>query len=223
MSYAFAGGLRAAQPTDASFAVSLNGSVYAPGDTMVVTAKLGSGTLATQVDAYVVVKLPTGQFLSLQLGGGVVPGIVPIARSLLPFNYEASLIAYTFSGVEPFGEYTWYAVLTRPGTLEFVGALQQTRFTLGPASTPETTRTELSQALRIGDFDAASELLGSALAPLIRQVSAADLAVVAGALESCAVVESTASYQVCVVSVSGDRFRFLLVSDENRKWRVLVW
>ena len=44
--------------------------------------------------------------------------------------YEAALVSYTFSGIEPPGAYTWYSVLTRPGTLEFVTPLQQVAFTL---------------------------------------------------------------------------------------------
>ncbi len=88
--------------------LQLNQSVYGVGETMTVTAKLSPGSPSEPVDAYVVVQLPTGQFLSLQLGGSIVPGIVPIARGIVPLAYEAALVSYTFSGIEPPGAYTWY-------------------------------------------------------------------------------------------------------------------
>lgn len=98
---------------------------------MVVTGKLTPSTTPTMVDAYVVVQLPSGVFLSLQLGGRLVPGVVPIARGFVPFPYLAALVQYTFSGVEPSGSYTWYSGLSRPRTLEFVTPLQQAVFTFG--------------------------------------------------------------------------------------------
>ena len=125
----------------ASFTLSLNQSVFAPGETMTVSAKLEPGLAPSAVDAYVVVQLPTGQLLSLQLPGGIVPGIVPIARGIVPIANEAMLISYTFSGIEPRGTYTWYAVLTRPGTMEFVSPLQQVTFALdGVAVRPIRSR-----------------------------------------------------------------------------------
>jgi hypothetical protein len=59
-----------------------------------------------------------------------VPGIVPIARRFAPFNFEGTLAQYTFTGGELGGVYTWYAVLTTPGTLNFVSPLQQVAFSV---------------------------------------------------------------------------------------------
>ena len=146
----------------ASFTLSLNQHVFAPGDTMTVAAKLAPGSAPSAVDAYVVVQLPTGQFLSLQLPGGFVPGIIPIARGIVPIAYEDTLVSYTFSGIEPRGTYTWYAVLTRPGTLEFVSPLQQVTFTLD-ATTPTTSLLQLSDALASGKLATANEFVGNAL------------------------------------------------------------
>jgi hypothetical protein len=84
------------------------------------------------VDAYVVVRLPDGSFLSLQLGGGVVAGVVPIGRGLAPFAFTGELLGYTFRGDEPPGQYTWFAALTEPGTLNVVGPLDQVSFTFSP-------------------------------------------------------------------------------------------
>jgi Tol biopolymer transport system component len=114
----------------ASFTLSLNQNVFAPGETMTVAAKLAPGLAPSAVDAYVVVQLPTGQLLSLQLPGGIVPGIIPIARGIVPIAYQGTLISYTFNGSEPHGTYTWYSVLTQPGTLNFVSPLQRTTFTV---------------------------------------------------------------------------------------------
>jgi N-acetylneuraminic acid mutarotase len=115
-----------AQPTEfGGLLVSLNGAAFGPGQTMTVTGRLTPGTIPSPVDAYIVVQLPTGQYLSLQLGGGLVQGIVPIARAFVPFAYDSALASYTFNGAEPAGRYTWYAALTRPGTLQLLTPLQQ--------------------------------------------------------------------------------------------------
>ena len=111
-----------------SLAIGLNGSVFAAGATMTVVGSLSAGNVPGLVDAYIVLQLPTGQFMSLQLGGQFVAGIVPIARQFAPFDFQGLLAQYTFSGVEPSGTYQWYAVLTTPGTLNFVSALQQVPF-----------------------------------------------------------------------------------------------
>ena len=120
-----AGASARTQGGSSSLSVALSDTVFRPGSTMTVSATLAAGPGSSPVDAYVVVQLPTGQYLSLQLDGSLLPGIVPIARGIVPAPYQGTLTQYTFSGVEPLGSYTWYAVLTRPGTLEFVTALQQ--------------------------------------------------------------------------------------------------
>jgi hypothetical protein len=50
--------------------------------------------------------------LSLELDGSLLPSIVPIARGIVSAPYQGTLTQYTFSGVEPLGRYTWYAVFT---------------------------------------------------------------------------------------------------------------
>lgn len=111
--------------------VALNGSAFGPGQTMVVTARLTPLSTPSPVDAYIVAQLPGGALLSLQLNGGIVPGIVPLARSVVPFSFVGVIAQYTFTGIEPHGMYTWYSVLTQPGTLNFVSPLHQTSFTVG--------------------------------------------------------------------------------------------
>jgi hypothetical protein len=114
--------------------VAPNRATYPAGSTLFLTTLLRAGGIPQPVDAYIVVQLPSGQFLSLQFGGRLVPGIVPLARGFVPFNtisqYQNLLISYTFNGSEPAGTYLWSAVLTRPGTLDFVSALHQSAFTV---------------------------------------------------------------------------------------------
>ena len=64
--------------------------------------------------------------------------------TIVPIAVEAAVLSYTFSGIAPPGAYTWYSVLTRPGTLEFVTPLQQVAFTL-EATTPTTSLSQLSR------------------------------------------------------------------------------
>lgn len=109
---------------------TLNANLFEIGQTMEVVASLTLPIASSAVDAYVVVQLPPGQMLSLQVDGSLVPGIVPLARGFAPFAIEALLAQYTFNGSEPKGSYTWYSVLTRPGTLEFVSPLAATVFTV---------------------------------------------------------------------------------------------
>jgi hypothetical protein len=117
-------------PVPPSLGLKLNGTAFPGGTTMMLTGILAAGNIPGPVDAYIVLRLPSGQLLSLQLGGRFVPGIVPIARRFVPFDFQGALAQYTFTGGEPAGTYTWYAVLTTPGTLNFVSPLQQLAFTV---------------------------------------------------------------------------------------------
>jgi hypothetical protein len=208
------------QTSGSGLTVSLNAESFGPGDTLVLTAKLSPLTTPIAVDAYVVVRIPTGQYLSLQLGGGLVPGLVPIARGFVPFPFEAPLVQYRFSGGEPFGEYIWYAGLSRPGTLDFLTAAQQLTFTLS-ASTPTTTRTNLSAAFRSGNLTSAMGLLGYGMQAKMQRFPPAKQIDVAVALETCTVVESTPVYQVC--ETPSHEFSFIFMQDDTGTWRVVVW
>lgn len=205
---------------NAGLTVTLNESSFAIGQTMVVSAHLRGASTPISVDAYVVLQIPTGQFLSLQLGGGLVAGIRPIAAGFTPFVYDAVLTQYTFTGREPTGTYTWYSILTRAGTLEFVTPLEQVTFTFDTSS-PATTRVALSAALRANDSAAASGFLGYAMQDKLVGVSAPSRQVVASALDTCSITEFTAVYQVC--KTADGAFGFVMVRDDTGKWRVVVW
>ncbi|HEX9710882.1 MAG TPA: hypothetical protein VGB42_13065 [Candidatus Thermoplasmatota archaeon] len=75
------------------------------------------------------VRLPDGCFLSLQLGGGVVPGIVPIATRFTPFAFSGELLRYTFTGAEPEGTYTFMGALTEARTGTVIGTIDEAPFT----------------------------------------------------------------------------------------------
>jgi IgA Peptidase M64 len=117
--------------TGASLRVLLNAATFRPGETLTLTARLTPGPTPVVVDAYVVVRLPDGSFLSLQ-PGGVVAGVVPIGRGFAPFALTGEFLRYTFRGDEPPGQYTWFAALTEPGTLNVVSPLDQVPFTFSP-------------------------------------------------------------------------------------------
>ena len=117
-------------PMPPLLSLGLNGAVFPAGATMTLTGTLSAGNVPGAVDAYVVLRLPSGQLLSLQLGGQFVPGIVPIAKGFGPVDFQGVLAQYTFTGAEPPGTYTWLAALTAPGTLNVVSPLQEVAFTV---------------------------------------------------------------------------------------------
>lgn len=112
----------------AVISLALNGTTFAPGQTMAVVASLASQSAPSPVDIYVALRLPDGQLLSLQLGGRLLPGLRPIANRVIPFPFTIQLIGYRFNGQEPRGQYTWIAAATKAGTLEVVGSIQSVSF-----------------------------------------------------------------------------------------------
>jgi hypothetical protein len=98
---------------------------------MVLTATLNPGSFQIPTDAYVVVRLPDGSLLSLQLTGAL-PGIVPIARNFVPIVFTGELLRYTFSGGETPGPYSWFGALTLAGTLHVLGGIEERDFTFSP-------------------------------------------------------------------------------------------
>src|SRR5262249_22823983 len=134
----FISGAAAHGQSPEGLALSLNRNTYAAGQTMIVTARL-SPVVTRQVDAYVVMQTPDGQYRSLQLDGSFVAGVQPIARRFVPFNYQAVIANYRVTSGDPTGTYTWLAALTEPGTLTIVGTLFQTTLTVVPSVMVPTT------------------------------------------------------------------------------------
>jgi hypothetical protein len=119
-------------PSPPTLTLALGQDSYRSGQTLILTAALTPGSTTVTTDAYVVVRLPDGSFLSLLLGGAVAPGIVPIARGLTPFAFGGEILRYTFDGSEPPGLYTFMAGLTQPATLTVIGSIDQRPFTFTP-------------------------------------------------------------------------------------------
>jgi ELWxxDGT repeat protein len=107
--------------------LTLNGATYRTGDTLLATATLTPGATPLLVDAYVVVQVPSGAFLSLT-PQGLIPGLVPFAAGFVPVPFGGELLRYTFTGGEPPGPYTWMTALTHAGTLTVIGTIDQDPF-----------------------------------------------------------------------------------------------
>jgi hypothetical protein len=120
----------ASPPAAPALRVSMNQATFTSSDLLVATVDAVAGVAPSAVDAYVVVQLPQGGYLSLQLNGSLVPGLVPIARGVvvptvsLPFTFP-------LARASP-GSYAWLAAVTVPGTLQAVGAIVRTPFAIVP-------------------------------------------------------------------------------------------
>ena len=113
-------------------AIQTNTLALRAGDTLVASAVMAPGPITTPVDAYVVLQLPTGQYYSLQLGSGLVPGIVPIARGFVPFPYAGAIFQQAFPASFPPGPYTFLSALTVPGSLELLTPIASTTVMFTP-------------------------------------------------------------------------------------------
>ena len=119
-------------PGGASLVVETNTALLSPGSTLTASIMMTPGTITTPVDAYIVIQAPTGQYFSLQMGGAVVPGIVPIACGFVPFAYAGPVFQHTFQAGYPPGPYTFYSALTTAGTLQLLTPLATTTVTFSP-------------------------------------------------------------------------------------------
>jgi streptogramin lyase len=115
--------------------LSLNQTRFAAGQTMRLAAAVTPGADQAPVDAYIVAQLPGGEFVSLQAGGVVVPGIVPIAQGVTPAALAGEVLRLPLTGIEPPGSYQWLAALTPSGSLsvmDLIGRVAQYPFTVAP-------------------------------------------------------------------------------------------
>lgn len=121
-------GCGTATTTASPVSIMLNGSSYQQSDTMVATVQVRAGVV-TPVDVYVMVQAGAALH-SLLLDGRLVPGLVPMARSVVLPTVDAPF-AFPLAGA-PAGEYSWIAAVTAPGTLTPVAPLASTPFTITP-------------------------------------------------------------------------------------------
>jgi hypothetical protein len=122
----------AALPVEPALTLTLNQASFRQGDTMALTATVTPGRSATTVDAYIALRLADGSILSLQPGGGLVPGLVPYVRGFLPLASVQPVFAYTFTGIEPPGDHAWLAGMTQAGTGSIIGSPDQHLFSVSP-------------------------------------------------------------------------------------------
>jgi hypothetical protein len=116
-------------PTPVPLSATLNQGTFHPSEALVLTVRATAAVVASPVDAYVV--LQAGNvWLSLQLDGRLVPGLVPIARRVVLPSVSAAF-AFPLAGA-PLGGYNWLAGVTLPDTLTLVAPLQTTPFTIVP-------------------------------------------------------------------------------------------
>lgn len=116
-------------PIAPPLSVALNSTSPSTRDTLLVTVQASSVRVTTPVDAYVVVQAGAA-YLSLQLDGRLVPGLVPIARSVV-LPTLAVPFAFPLAGAPP-GSYSWLAAVTTPGTLSLLAPIETTPFTISP-------------------------------------------------------------------------------------------
>lgn len=112
----------------ASLTVTLPKTTYLSTETMVLNVNAIGGLVNTPIDAYVVVQDAGGGYMSLQMNGSLVPGLVPIARGIVLPTVTAPF-GLPLAGAPP-GSYTWLAALTSPGSLTVVSPIVSTPFTI---------------------------------------------------------------------------------------------
>jgi len=118
-------------PTTPTLTTDVNDVEFGPGDALAVTAALGPGPTPVLADAYVVLELPNGQMMSWT-GRDLVPGLVPIARGIVPSTYSAPIAQIPIPRGTPPGRYTWLSALTAAGTLNLLTPISESVFTIKP-------------------------------------------------------------------------------------------
>lgn len=115
----------------ATLTTTLNAPTLRTGDTMRLRARLRKDRAATASDAYLVLQLPNGQFLSWTTAG-LVPGLVPLVRNFVPIDFDGDVLALPIPAGAPPGTYVWLSALARTGTLELLSGIAQRSFTIAP-------------------------------------------------------------------------------------------
>ena len=108
--------------------VATNAASYRTGDVLVVTTALTPGVVPANVDAYVVLTTPTGEYWSLT-PGGIVPGVRPyfVNRTVAVASTTEVLRAPLPAGV-PTGTYQWLTALAVPGTTQLLTPVRSQTF-----------------------------------------------------------------------------------------------
>jgi hypothetical protein len=110
-----------------SLTTSVGAESFRTGDVMDVSVSLRPGKASPNADAYLVLQLPDGQFLSWT-DNGFVPGVIPVARNIKPFNHRAVIARLAIPADAPVGNYSWFSGLAEPGTLNMISEIAERRF-----------------------------------------------------------------------------------------------
>jgi hypothetical protein len=110
---------------------TLNAQSFRAGDVMSVSVSMTPGTGSPNVDAYLVLRLPNGQLLSLT-PSGLVPGLSPLARNVTPVNFRGVIASLAIPAGTPAGTYAWLSGHTAAGTHNLVSEISELRFTIAP-------------------------------------------------------------------------------------------
>ena len=115
----------------ATLTTTVNAPTVRIGERMRLNARLRRDKTRTPADAYVVLRLPSGQLLSWT-GAGLVAGLVPLARNFVPVDLDAEILALQIPAGTPPGVYTWLSALTQAGTLDLLTGISERSVTVTP-------------------------------------------------------------------------------------------
>lgn len=108
----------------ATLSTTVNAATLRVGQTMRVSAKLRRDRTAAPADAYLVLQVPGGQLYSWTQSG-LVPGLAPLARNFVPFDFDGEVLQLPIPQGVPPGIYKWLSALTEAGTLNLLSGLSE--------------------------------------------------------------------------------------------------
>jgi hypothetical protein len=110
----------------------VNDSSLAPGATLTLTVTITPESTPMVVDLYVALHLPDQSVWFLHGDGSFTPEIQPYLSQWSVVPSRAELFRYTFTDVEPSGNYVWLAAFIAAETGMIVGSIAQAPFTFSP-------------------------------------------------------------------------------------------
>jgi len=129
--------LTAVAPAVPGVALALNGvAPFAFNSTtnnvMTLTATTAASNPVANADVYVALKLPDGTLLVMQPDGSFSTTLTALASNIPVPDFNGAIFNFTFTGTEPPGNYTWFAALTTPGSLNVISTLATVPFSFAP-------------------------------------------------------------------------------------------
>jgi len=119
-------------PLTPLISLGLNGAAFNTNSTMTVTASTVQSAPVANADVYVALQLPDGTLLVMQPDGSFSTTLTALVSNIPVPDFSGPIFNYTFTGAEPVGNYTWFAALTTPGSLNIIGTMAVQPFSFGP-------------------------------------------------------------------------------------------